>query len=313
MANLLPSLHSSMSSASQDTTPVSLTAKKATRRWYYKEVFFQRDMLDFIIRRLCGCNDSRDGVLTELSFKVLSPQKNSPYRSFTPVTTFSSTVERFHSLESLGNLPCFIKDLGNLEKLDVGGRSSAGGSVIPERVLLRECEDAAHSRPFICDYDVDRKLRPCPCSDEKKVCEYCYERCLLPPARKVREVLEGTYSLVNEKDFFFWFSGGRGWHLWIMDRFVRLFGAGMRGHLLSVISRDSGVTFSDVDPTIQMNHLIRMPFSLHDVSGIPVLPLFSQTVRMASFRDLARWKDTEKHGEVLAGEITRWIKECKLK
>lgn len=74
---------------------------------------------------------------------------------------------------------------------------------------------------FVIDCDIPEERRVlancCRCAREKKVCERCWTRFMLPAQRILTHLLRTYFGF---KRFFTVFSGRRGFHIWLMDEAV---------------------------------------------------------------------------------------------
>jgi len=309
-------------------TPSKLSpyTKSSLREVYYDSIFFTDEVLDFLISTFFSCHDNQYGLITELSF------------SHTTTTTLADKTEqaaanklqyysqhhqqqkvfreRNYSLESLPMIKNIVK-LSNLAQLDVSGTRVCGGEICASQTVYRNGENASFDRPFVIDYDLVKEIRMsyCDCGDEKTVCTLCYKRFILSSARKAKDLLVESWGLKFEKDFFIFFSGGRGWHLWIFSPFMRCMAPDRRMIFLesirsSIFPNATRNTF-DSPVTKDLSHLIRMPLSLHTETCIPVLPLFSSIVKTSCVEDLLRWRDSISEIETLKDEIKEWVKSIK--
>lgn len=179
------------------------------------------------------------------------------------------------------------------------------------------------SRELVFDIDLTDYQRPC--CQEKKVCEQCYER--IKCAVKILD-----YSLKNEfgfKNYGFVFSGRRGVHCWVLE--MKEMSAYVRNNIFKFFNRIIAKNLSvpeynmileefdktnpiqnffprlDKQVTVSMNHLLKMPFSVHpDTLNISV-PLDPKNI--TEFRDLPSLSEVVANPDIMKPYVeilSRW-------
>lgn len=215
----------------------------------------------------------------EMLFNILEIQKNREI-------SFSTADGKYMRYLTFENCDVFKEKIGmiNPRKLDVGPfydiKPSKGNGAIP---IARELV-----------FDIDLTDYPRQCCVEKKICAICYEK--IKCAIKLLD-----YVLSKELGFRrygFVFSGRRGLHCWVFE--MRELPGNVRNDIFkyfnTIIEKNLYVKeyddimkqFGDYDliqnffiridkqVTTSMNHLIKMPFSVHPDSlniSVPLDPL----------------------------------------
>lgn len=255
-----------------------------TRRKYYQSEFFCKQVVPFLL----GGYLMSHPTYTELSFKL--PKARQPMRHMT-----------------LSNIEAVFKlyDPGDIERLDVGGASQVHQArFTPSPAMLADdgCQ-ITFDRDFIMDVDFEAKDRPpgCPCGESKRSCDTCFTGVILPRALALKKLLEDK-GLVYEEDFFLFFSGGRGFHLWITHRYVKAYTPEEREAFLKKLEKEGGFKIREADRNVTRGEksLIRLPFSLHNVTLLPCVPLLMVS-SLDELRDFPqRLKDLEAMKRFLA-------------
>lgn len=152
--------------------------------------------------------------------------------------------------------------------------------------------------PVFFDIDLDDYILPkgiidrgplCDCK-EKQCCDICWELIMRKP---LLDCLHFLKDFMKFKHVFAMFSGGRGFWIyvcddWEMDRDSREFLA------------DRMPAKVDREVTIQMNHLMKVPFSTHRTTGVVCSPIMNP-------EDFLPSKDTRHFSKVDEGLMKQWV------
>lgn len=248
----------------------------------------------------------------DLIFKTIEISPNREISFF----TFSNNYLRFLTFDNVESFKEKLISL-NPKKLDIGPiydikPAKLNGAVPIARELV---------------FDIDLTDYPRTCCQEKKVCSICYEK--IKCAIKLLDyILKHELGFVN---YGFVFSGRRGLHCWVLE--MKEMGSHVRNDIFKyfkvVIDKnlyvepydrimsqfgDSNLIndfFIRIDKqvTVTMNHLIKMPFSVHpDTLNISV-PLDPNNI--TELADLPTLANVVENPSILQPyyEIMRnWIK-----
>lgn len=139
------------------------------------------------------------------------------------------------------------------------------GAVYPGRDLKKERRDNMLIKhwPLVFDIDIDddKITRSCDCKGYKKVCDECWGEFMTPAITRVHDFLSKT---MRYKSILTVFSGRRGAHIWVLDPIVWEYSKEQRNRIFYEL-RD--VSLLDKPVTLEFTHLIKLPLSLHPVTG----------------------------------------------
>lgn len=254
----------------------------------------------------------RDLFPTELIFKTLEISPNREVSFFTPNGAYMRFLT-FDNVESFKEKLLIV----NPKKLDLGAiydiRPSKSNGAIP---VARELV-----------FDIDLTDYPRDCCQEKKICSICYNK-IKCAVKLLDYILEEELGF---KNYGFVFSGRRGVHCWVLE--MKDLGGHVRNdiykYLQMVIDKNLYIEpydrimseFGDSDlvknfflridkqVTVTMNHLIKMPFSVHpDTLNISV-PLDPKNI--TEFNDLPTLEAVVSDPQILLPYyeiMKRWFK-----
>lgn len=124
-------------------------------------------------------------------------------------------------------------------------------------------------RPLTFDLDRER-CGSAACQDERgPICDTCWRERVLPPARELHAAMTARFPRGGVVAVF---SGRRGFHLWVRDPVACLMDAGERARLVQELRLPL-----DEPVTAQLNHTLRLPFSVHCGTGLVAVPFDPST------------------------------------
>jgi DNA primase catalytic subunit len=135
-------------------------------------------------------------------------------------------------------------------------------------------ESEALAKIFSVDFDLRDFTRTCNCGAERTICGGCWKDNAL---RTMDLTAKKTYRITRQVPLFN-FSGRGGWHghipdLSFIDQRDR---SRALGYIEASITRNSTSGVFDAKVTKQMDHVIRMPLTLHS-TGLVALPIDEST------------------------------------
>jgi hypothetical protein len=177
-------------------------------------------------------------------------------------------VSRYNTFEKL----LWTIKTSSIIRLDVAGvlkaRTLLNGRHFDKSIKPEEY-NTAHTAVFdIDEYDTPRKC----CGEEKRACLKCFQTHLIPTMLKMKEILK--LHLPSGMKCVFFYTGGRGLHCWVLQSFF-LGRLGSKEAFFSNLFeafKEAGIKI-DSEVSTKINHPLRLPFSLHNETGMAVLPI----------------------------------------
>ena len=203
-----------------------------------------------------------------------------------------SLNNRFNTIENTMQLQTLL--LSSPTRIDVGAFYLDKHSPKSRQALARE---------FFVDVDFSHFCEQCD-KAKKLICKTCWNRFMVPMIVFLQDLFVRELR-TEPNDIHFFFSGGKGFHCWIFRGLLLFFTSRQRSllantinrklekfmeekHLLSLFTTSSSSSSMtndelsdrhqqtdvlDTDVTSSITHTIRMPFSVHDRTGLLCAPL----------------------------------------
>ncbi len=145
-----------------------------------------------------------------------------------------------------------------------------------DRRAERASDTYARIAPLVFDVDLDAaahagraQLAGCPCDfARKECCDVCWVAFMTPAMMRMRALLCDTLGFAQ---VLFFFSGRRGFHVWVMDPEALAMGNEERG-AMARLALAHGVAV-DEGVTANCTHLLKMPLMPHPATGRVVTPI----------------------------------------
>jgi hypothetical protein len=122
--------------------------------------------------------------------------------------------------------------------------------------------------PLVFDVDLDHRkvVRTCACEGKKKVCDQCWPQFMRPKLVPLLAFLRRHFECVVG-----FYSGGRGFHLWVLDERVWRWNRRVREVFVSKLPPGSEI---DIDVTLNYtSHLLKIPLGMHNDTGVISMPI----------------------------------------
>ena len=209
--------------------------------------------------------------LEQVDFMVRSQeeQKQKEFvRRYEPWSKVSQLIlQQSEKIVSLGVGPV-------MTDLEIGGK----------RHLMKSGKETYLGKPLVLDIDIPPRACCDPTGEHKRTCEKCWVTHIVPYYHYFRDFLSRHLPLKSRICGFF--SGQRGLHFWVFHPSFLAFNKKEYVDLLTLLNymrvlETQKRTHEDVAPDVhfdedvtkQLNHCIRVPFSVHGDSGRAALPL----------------------------------------
>lgn len=245
------------------------------RRWFYTEAFPHQEVVQMI-------TGGKSEWYNEVAISGIGKDGN-------------EYISRFHPLAALSQLR-YHKEV---VKLDIG----PGG----DRPIIREGEaplfhlpKVRHNQNWVFDLDLPEEAAQECCLLRDGVCERCFGAVVVPTLTKIEDHLEAWMPTDHRPVVFF--SGRRGLHIrFPVNPFISSLPESSRAFFLKGFEEVTGFTF-DRGASVTVNHLIRCPFSLHNVTHRLVAPL-ARTDTLADHPDMLAWFSGHENEKEALGEM----------